>query len=33
MLYVSNVSEMIEKDYAREMETLLDFLRFGLSEG
>jgi len=30
MLYISHVSEMLEKNYLLEIETLLDFLRSGL---
>ena len=31
MLYISHVSEMLEKNYLLEIETLLEFLRTGLS--
>lgn len=31
MLYISHVSEMLEKNYLLEIETLLEFLRSGLS--
>ncbi len=30
MLYISHVSEMLEKNYLLEIETLLEFLDFGL---